>query len=537
MAADRDMNDRDDSRLIATAASTDWLALIDPVHERIVGTQGNDTLAAAAEGDVVEGLRGDDDLTSILNRTALFGGRDEDRLTTNVVVPLQGLEPVHGIALQFGGADADTMNATVTLEGGDVTVQQRELSADVRSDGGSGDDVISVTANVANAVFADVTVETHVLGGEGSDIIEAVADAQKALGDNWAMNVVEGGAGDDRISAFARTELVGSIATAINEIDGGDGNDVMTATAIGQSIATQLVRNSMHGGKGDDVMSASNLTNSNNRAPVGINELWGEDGNDILQAAHRAVGNRISDVTNHLDGGKGADSLTASVVARGELVRAVNDLDGGNQNDTLIAGMDIDSFGFGPLPPLFPNAKGYDIANILSGGFGDDSLQAYLSVTTDSDPMDGSTAENRLDGGTGNDALVATVAAGSVGRSILHGGGGDDQLVVIGGSGNDLDGGTGKDTLAGGSGDDAFFGGTGADAFVFGPPTGHDTVLDFESGRDRIDLTAFASADIHGFSDLTIDTVNGDSIIRFDPNNDITVKSVAALKASDFWFA
>jgi serralysin len=532
-----DLSNGDETRLRAASASADWLSLIDPVHQTITGTNGNDTLAAGADGDIVEGLRGDDDLSSTFNRTALIGNQGNDTLTTDVFVPRQGNDPVHGVAVQFGGADDDTMNATMTLEGGDVTVQQRELTADVRADGGIGNDDITVTANVASAIFGDATLETHVLGGDGKDTIVATADAENVLNENRVMNTVDGGADDDTITALARTEFDGSIGTAINVVDGGEGNDVMTATAIGHSNATQLVQNSMHGGRGDDLMSASNLTNSNSRAPVGINELWGEDGNDTLQADHTATGNRISDVTNHLDGGKGTDNLSATVSANGEFVRAVNDLDGGNQNDILVASMDIVSFGFGGPPPSFPNAKAYDISNILSGGFGDDSLQAYLSVQAMPGVTDGSKAENRLDGGGGNDTLVATVATDGVGTSFLNGGGGDDALTVIGGTDNHLDGGTGKDTLTSGSGDDTFFGGGGADAFVFAPPNGHDTIGDFETGRDLIDLTAFAAADIHDFSDLTIDATSGDSVIQFDVGNDITVAGVTQLRASDFLFA
>lgn len=530
-----DLGNGDETRLRAASASADWLSLIDPVHQTIIGTNGNDTLAAAAEGDIVEGLLGDDDLGSTFNRTALVGGQGNDTLTTDVFVPRQGNDPVHGVAVQFGRADDDTMSATVTLEGGDVTVQQRELTADVRADGGIGNDVITVTANVASAIFGDATLETHVRGGDGKDTIVATADAENVINDNRAMNTVDGGADDDTITALARTEFDGSIGTAINVVDGGEGNDVMTATAIGHSNATQLVQNSMHGGRGDDVMSASNLTNSNSRAPVGINELWGEDGNDTLQADHTATGNRISDVTNHLDGGKGTDNLSASVSASGGFVRAVNDLDGGNQNDILVASMDIVSFGGGA--PAFPNVKAYDVSNILSGGFGDDSLQAYLSVSVLLDVTDGSKAENRLDGGNGNDTLVATVATEGVGTSFLSGGGGNDALTVIGGTDNHLDGGTGRDTLTGGSGDDTFFGGAGADAFVFAPPNGHDTIGDFETGRDLIDLTAFATADIHDFSDLTIDAASGNSVVQLDAANDITVAGVAQLRASDFLFA
>ena len=63
----------------------------------------------------------------------------------------------------------------------------------------------------------------------------------------------------------------------------------------------------------------------------------------------------------------------------------------------------------------------------------------------------------------------------------MRGGGGDDALS--GGLGNDvLDGDSGRDTLTSGAG---------RDIFVLGVGEGIDTALDFENGRDRIDLQAF----------------------------------------------
>ena len=40
----------------------------------------------------------------------------------------------------------------------------------------------------------------------------------------------------------------------------------------------------------------------------------------------------------------------------------------------------------------------------------------------------------------------------------------------------------------------------GADRFVFAPDNGADTTCHFDNGRDRFDLTAVASLDIHSFS-------------------------------------
>jgi Ca2+-binding RTX toxin-like protein len=54
-----------------------------------------------------------------------------------------------------------------------------------------------------------------------------------------------------------------------------------------------------------------------------------------------------------------------------------------------------------------------------------------------------------------------------------------------------IDGGAGNDTISGGGGDDILTGGADADTFVyFSASEGGDTLVDFNSGEDSIDLTA-----------------------------------------------
>ena len=62
-----------------------------------------------------------------------------------------------------------------------------------------------------------------------------------------------------------------------------------------------------------------------------------------------------------------------------------------------------------------------------------------------------------------------------------------------------------------GTGDDRLAGGPGADVFVFGPGDGADTVTDFSSGTDKLDLTAF---EIESVEDL--DMAAGDDGVRID---------------------
>jgi glucose/arabinose dehydrogenase len=152
----------------------------------------------------------------------------------------------------------------------------------------------------------------------------------------------------------------------------------------------------------------------------------------------------------------------------------------------------------------------------------------------------------------------------------LRGGGGDDRL--FGGSGRDhlsgnagddlLSGQTGSDVLNGGAGRDLLMGGRGADRLVFAAADTRssalhrDHVLDFESGRDRVDLRAIdARTDLAGEqafrwlggSDFTgsggevrFKQVDGNTIIAGDIDGDrkadfkILVDGAFALSDTDF---
>ena len=157
---------------------------------------------------------------------------------------------------------------------------------------------------------------------------------------------------------------------------------------------------------------------------------------------------------------------------------------------------------------------------VLLGTEGDD----HLTVTETGvraeglggdDRLTGHSAEDRLDGGAGHDVLRglrgADTLLGADGNDRLMGGGGRDMLVggqnndvLRGGKGHDtlygqsgrdkLKGGGGNDLLDGGAGRDTLKGGAGADVFVFATGHGHDRVVDFEDGHDRIDVQGLSEA-------------------------------------------
>jgi hypothetical protein len=104
---------------------------------------------------------------------------------------------------------------------------------------------------------------------------------------------------------------------------------------------------------------------------------------------------------------------------------------------------------------------------------------------------------------------------------------------------NALFGTSGADTINGLAGNDLLIGLGGCDNFVFTANFGHDTVLDFKSGQDHIDLSAVVTTnDVAAWmaSHVTASPTAADTLITLGPDDTILLHNVAAnsLTASDF---
>jgi Ca2+-binding RTX toxin-like protein len=237
-----------------------------------------------------------------------------------------------------------------------------------------------------------------------------------------------GTVGKDKIVALEGNDVVNA-GDGKDKVWGGDGNDQLN----GQGGSDKI-----WGGAGDDMLSGG----------AGNDRIWGGDGNDIIYGDDAPAGPVVppTDGTPPTDvppvtQGKHSNS--------GESGRGESGMDG--NNDRLFGGAGDDE---------------------IHGGIGNDMLHGGSG----SDKLFGDEGNDRLMGGSGNDAL--------------DGGAGNDRLK--GGSGEDkLDGGAGNDKLAGGHGNDMLTGGADADTFKFGEMGGNDTITDFETGVDKIDVSNF----------------------------------------------
>jgi Ca2+-binding RTX toxin-like protein len=199
---------------------------------------------------------------------------------------------------------------------------------------------------------------------------------------------------------------------------------------------------------------------------------------------------------DRLVGGRGPDQIYGSagddaVIGRdGEDIfrggPGADRLDAGGGSDVVSGQSGDDQLDGGPGADRLAGGPGYDVARYAT-------RSAPLQVTVDDVPDDGEAGEadnvaptvERVDGGQGNDTLVARQPSSPGLRGTeLRGNGGNDTL--LGGSGADfLRGGPGTDTLDGAAGPDLVFGG--ADPDILRGGGGADQIGASDQFHDDID--------------------------------------------------
>lgn len=341
----------------------------------------------------------------------------------------------------WGGAGADTIcfYSGDSLGAADPNDTIIIKSVGVTLDSRFGKIVYDLNSSVENATlngggFNDTLVgfaaQQVLNGGDGIDAIYIYGSNSKA----------NGGSGNDEIGIYGGQNVTVTGGAGVDQFIVSDATFTITDLARGERVTaidySALIHTKLLG-----LQTAGAVVNyfvDLSIKTAGVT-LSGFNGNDFVQG---------SALADSMDGLAGSDSLM-----------------GGDGNDTLLGGFGDDT---------------------LIGGAGADSVNGGEG----NDWLEGNGGADTLSGDNGNDTLI-----GSFANDLLNGGAGNDLLMGF--DGNDvLDGGAGNDTLAAGIGNDTLTGGAGADVFAFSVTnTAYTaTITDFQTGVDKIDLSAFTLA-------------------------------------------
>lgn len=412
---------------------------------------GPDTIFAGAGADFIR--------TATLGGSLIFGEGDNDTIIS--VGPNDSL---------YGGADEDSIRSQRTPAFVDGGSGSDTIVAEARASllGGQGEDFLQGTV-AGNLMFGNEGADTMLGGAQRQDSLyggkgnDSIGFFIAGGGNNLGLPLTGVGFGGNEGSNYLRGDLGDDLVVGINQRDslfGGRGKDTLRGAGNSSYLSGDL---------DDDILFVSNVTQSNPFAP----------GSQITIGIERTT----------LLGGAGNDSLYGSI---GEFGAGRNFFDGGDNNDTI---------------------RVFAAQDTALGGAGDDFIVSSTVVAVSSvgasSAFPGFAGRSLLDGGTGNDTIVAAFSTDT-----MIGGEGNDSLSGLftqasGGDGNDtidatkatfagtgtvlitLDGGLGGDLLIGNTTVSTTFtvtnlmnGGLGSDTIVFG--TQRDRVIGDFGGNDFI---------------------------------------------------
>ena len=412
--------------------------------DRLMGGDGNDELQGdAVEDDLAGTWHGKDVLDGGNGNDRLFGDGGADTLSGGL-----GDDILHGdsvpdeLAVNFHGADV--------LDGG----QGNDLLV-----GGAGGDVLS--GGVGDDLLIGDDDELLNVFEHGSDILDGGA-GRDVLDGQGGNDQLHGGDDDDIVWGGAGDDLVGGDA-GNDTVLGGEGNDTVLGGSGNDVLVSGGGLDSLAGGAGDDTYwldfsaGAQRVTDTEGINRIGLLDEGGTSGRWLLLSAGSYTFQNVNDMLNQL------------TPPPSSLVPHPYDLQSGRP--IVLHGTSQLSADIGGSVSL--SGVGTSGNNRINGGAGNDSLSGLGG----DDQIFGGAGNDRLNGGDGADLLQ-----GGAGTDALYGGEGDDRLS--GETGNDaLYGGAGNDLVSGGMGDDLLLGELGSDALEGGE--GNDTLL---SGTENFEM-------------------------------------------------
>ena len=350
----------------------------------------------------------------------------------------------------LGGSGADILKAEGFWEdvfggSGDDTITATGRSAWLF--GGTGNDTI--TGSDLSGYFRE-----RLFGGDGDDTIDG----------GGGSDIIYGGAGDDSLTGGSGADIFvfseGHGTDTIQDFNAAQG-DKIYLRGFDQTITWEQLQSKI-----------TTVTDENNvvtGVQIDLSD-WG-GGTIILNGI-----TSVSDVTasmfylDTITGGDGADTLQ-----------------GGTSDDTMTGGGGADTF-------VFDEESGNDTITDFNKAEGDridlscfakaitwEQLQSKITTVTDENNVVTGVQIDLSDWGGGTITLngITSVSDVTADMFVLHRLHGSDDV---------------DDWIFSTDSDDTMSGGTGRDTFVFDEGDGTDTITDFDTANDRINLTNFNQA-------------------------------------------
>jgi Ca2+-binding RTX toxin-like protein len=404
------------------------------------------------------------------------------------------------------GGTHDLVNASVsfTLSSyvDDLTLSNTQngvaLTGNALNINGTGNnDANIIIGNTGRNTLDGLGGNDTLTGGAGNDtfVISNGTDIITDLGQGVDVLTVQQGAtvNANIFAAWTATNASSNTGGTANVYANGFSVNLALATGTSGYSIINAAMNTSSGALG--ATSSSNVT------------LTGSSFNDTLTGGN---GN------DTLSGGAGVDTLNGGI--------GNDTLDGGVGNDFLTGGIGVDTFNvtsgvdlvtdLGYLGSGITGTEGLIVssgatANVILGG-GWTALASSVNSGIETISANGFNV-NLANVVTGNGFTVnnLTALAGVSVTAVMLTGSGLNDVITGGSAGDGINGGAGNDIINGGAGNDSLTGGSGNDTFVFNTAlasTGIDTITDFTSGADKLNLSKSI------FTGLTVTPPAGGSV-------------------------
>lgn len=376
---------------------------------KLYGRGGNDTLAANADDNYLDGGLGNDRVVAGEGKNLLIGGegRDEFQLTLETQADDEvKSDMLYDFTSQEGNRDILDLSLVLPAEASEANIHQyvqiTEAGVYIDVSGGGNfqktnelarfgenadiDNLVDIRLNDNSLIQMNIQDSADTVNGTaGDDYLQAGSGSQ----------TLSGGDGDDKLDGdkLTRTESADSLYGGkgndrlyvddldISEgvVDGGEGVDTLMMKsydndAVSVDMAALNVESAFTGG-GNDTIDASGFTAAAGRYDASTGDfvageaqraqLFGRGGNDQMTGG---------EANDYLDGGSGNDVLHGGADGRDILV-------GGAGNDTYVLANDSHVDKFLGFKATTSESDALDISAFVPADFTADQLSDYLAIT------------------------------------------------------------------------------------------------------------------------------------------------------------